>query len=105
MVLTPNGFEGIEDLKEGDYVIGYKDGKTVKSKILEKSEHIGKFNMYFYRGYWFTENHLVYLDDYKEFKLVTKLSNITKYYEGKIYNIQTETKNYFGENGLLIHNK
>jgi hypothetical protein len=105
LVLTPDGFKKIEDLKEGDYVIGYEDGEKVKSKILEKSVHEGEFELYFYRGYWFTGNHLVYLDDYKEFKRVDELSYIKKNYKGKVYNIQTETQNYFGENGLLIHNK
>jgi len=105
LVLTPDGFKTIEDLKEGDYVIGYKDGEKVNSKVLAKSEHIGEFNLYFYKGYWFTENHLIYLDDYKDFKPVTELSNLTEYFNGKVYNIQTETKNYFGENDLLIHNK
>jgi hypothetical protein len=105
LILTPNGFKKIEDLKEGDYVIGYKEGKKVKSKILEKSVHEGEFELYFYKGYWFTGNHLVYLDDYKEFKPVAELSNIKIKYVGKVYNIQTETQNYFGENGLLIHNK
>lgn len=105
LILTPNGFKKIEDLKEGDYVIGYKDGKKVESKILEKSVHEGEFELYFYKGYWFTGNHLVYLDDYKEFKPVAELSNIKIKYVGKVYNIQTETQNYFGENGLLIHNK
>jgi len=105
LISTPDGFKRIEDLKEGDYVIGYKDGKIVKSKILNTSVHEGEFKLYFYKGYWFTENHLVYLDNYEDFKLVSELSNVTESYEGKIYNIQTETKNYFGENGLLIHNK
>jgi len=105
LILTTDGFKKIDDLKDGDYVIGYEDEKRVESRILEKSEHVGEFKLYFYEGYWFTENHLVYSDDYKDFKPVPELSNITKYYEGKVYNIQTETKNYFGENGLLIHNK
>ena len=105
LVLTPSGFKRIEDLTEGDYVIGYKDSERVKSKILKKSEHAGEFELYFYKGYWFTGNHLVYLEDYKEFKPASELSNITKYYKGKVYNIQTETHNYFGENDLLIHNK
>jgi len=105
LVLTPNGFRKIEDLKEGDYVIGYEDGGRVESKIIETSSHYGGFKLYFYKGYWFTGNHLVYTDDYKGFKPVSELSNITEYYEGEVYNIQVESKNYFGENGLLIHNK
>ena len=105
LVLTPDGFKTIEDLKEGDYIIGYKDGEKVNSKVLAKSEHTGEFNLYFYKGYWFTGNHLIYLDDYRDFKPVTELSNLTEYFNGKVYNIQTETKNYFGENNLLIHNK
>jgi len=105
LILTPEGLRKIEDLKKGDYVIGYESGEKVKSKILEESEHIGKFKLYFYKDYWLTGNHLIYTDDYEDFKPISGLSNITKYYEGKVYNIQTETKNYFGENDLLIHNK
>ncbi len=105
LILTPDGFKTIEDLKEGDYVIGYRNGEKVNSKVLAKSEHTGEFNLYFYKEYWFTENHLIYLDNYKDFKPVTELSSLTKYFNGKVYNIQTETKNYFGENNLLIHNK
>jgi hypothetical protein len=92
-------------LKEGDYVLGYKDGQIVTTKIIEKSEHTGEFTLYFYKGYWFTRNHLVYTDGYKTFKPVSELSTITKQYNGTIYNIQTEVHNYFGGNGLLIHNK
>ncbi len=105
LILTPEGFKKIQELEEGDYVIGYKNGKKVSSKILEKSFHEGEFEVYFYKGYWFTGNHLVYLDDYKEFRRVDELSNIRMNFTGKIYNIQTETQNYFGKNGLLIHNK
>jgi len=105
LIVTLNGVKKIEELKEGDYVIGYKDGKKVQSKILEKSVHEGEFELYFYKGYWFTGNHLVYLDDYKELKPVSELSNIKIKYIGKVYNIKTETQNYFGENDLLIHNK
>jgi hypothetical protein len=105
LIAIPGGFKKVEELKEGDYVIGYKDGQLVNSKIIEKSEHTGEFTLYFYKGYWFTGNHLVYTDDYKSFKPVSELSSITKQYKGSIYNIQTETKNYFGENELLIHNK
>jgi len=61
--------------------------------------------LYSYKGYRFTGDHLVCLDDHKEFKRVDELSNTVKNYKEKVYNILTETKNYFGENGLLIHNK
>lgn len=105
LILTPTGLKKIEDLKEGDYVVGYRDGQKVNSKILEKSEHLGEFKLYFYEEYWFTGNHLVYEKDYKDAKPVSELSNITKSYQGKVYNIQTETRNYFGANDLLIHNK
>lgn len=105
LILTLNGFEKIEDLKEGDYVIGYEGGRRAASKILEKSTHFGEFELYSYKGYWFSGNHLVYTDDYKDFKPVSQLSDIKKDYKGTVYNIQTETKNYFGENNLLIHNK
>jgi hypothetical protein len=105
LILTLDGFRPIEELNEGDYVIGYKNGEKVTAKITEKSVHEGEFKLYFYKDYWFTENHLVYLDNYEDFKPVTELSKVTKHYNGKIYNIQTETKNYFGEKGLLIHNK
>jgi hypothetical protein len=105
LILTPEGFKSIEDLKEGDYVIGYEDDKKVPTKVTEKSIHEGEFTLYLYKGYWFTGNHLVYLDDHKDFKPVTELSKVTKQYNGKVYNIQTETHNYFGENDILIHNK
>jgi len=105
LILTPEGFKSIEDLKEGDYVIGYEDDKKIPTKVTEKSVHEGDFTLYIYKGYWFTENHLVYLDDYKDFKPVIELSKVTKQYNGKVYNIQTETHNYFGDNDLLIHNK
>ncbi|MFH8120424.1 MAG: Hint domain-containing protein, partial [Candidatus Aenigmatarchaeota archaeon] len=105
LILTPEGFKKIQELKEGDYVIGYKDNKKVKTKILEKSFHEGEFEVYFYKGYWFTGNHMVYLDNYKEFKRVDEISNIKMNFVGRIYNIQTETQNYFGKDGLLIHNK
>jgi len=105
LVFTPNDFKAIEDLKKGDYVFGYEDGKVVETKITEKSVHEGEFTLYFYKGYWFTGNHLVYLDNYKDFKRVDELSSFTKYFKGKVYNIQTDVHNYFGENGLLIHNK
>ncbi|MEM5790452.1 MAG: hypothetical protein QXP77_00110 [Candidatus Aenigmatarchaeota archaeon] len=105
LILTPEGFKKIQELKEGDYVVGYKDGKKVNSRILEKSFHEGEFEVYFYKGYWFTGNHMVYLDNYEEFRRVDELSNIKGSFRGRIYNIQTETQNYFGDNGLLIHNK
>jgi hypothetical protein len=105
LILTPEGFKSIEDLKEGDYVIGYEDDKKIPTKVTEKSIHEGEFTLYLYKGYWFTGNHLVYLDDHKDFKPVTELSKVTKQYNGKVYNIQTETHNYFGENDILIHNK
>ncbi|MDI6826790.1 MAG: hypothetical protein QMD36_06475 [Candidatus Aenigmarchaeota archaeon] len=55
-----------------------------EQKYWKKSEHVGEFELYFYKGYWFTGNHLVYLDGYKDFKPISELSNITKYYKGKI---------------------
>jgi hypothetical protein len=106
LILTPVGFKRIENLKVGDVVIGYKDGKRVETKVLNTSVHEGKFELYYYKGYWFTGNHKVYTDEfYKEFKPVSEISNFIKYYARKIYNIQTEVHNYFGENDLLIHNK
>jgi hypothetical protein len=103
-ILTPEGFKKIEDIKVGDIVFGYKDGKKIETKVLKTSSHYGNFILYYYKGYWFTGNHLVYTD-YENFDFVYNLSNVTKNYTGKVYDIRTETGNYFGENGLLIHNK
>jgi outer membrane protein assembly factor BamB len=105
LILTPSGYRRIEDLKVGDLVIGYKDGNKVETKILKTAVHSGEFTLYYYKGYWFTGNHLVYTDDYKEFKPVTEFTNITKQYKGRVYDIQTEVGNYFGMNNFLIHNK
>ena len=105
LVRTPEGFRKIEDLKVGNYVIGYKDGEEKKVKITKTTIHDGTWTLYFYRGYWFTDDHRVYLDLETEEK-VSKLSNTTKDYTGRVYDITVEdTHNYFGKNNLLIHNK
>ena len=105
LALTPDGFKKMEDLKVGDYVIGYKDGEKMATGITKTSVHDGKWTLYYYKGYWFTGNHKVYTD-YEHFEEVSKLSDVTKEYIGKVYDITVEeTQNYFGENGLLIHNK
>jgi hypothetical protein len=73
--------------------------------ITKTSVHDGKWTLYYYKGYWFTGNHKVYTD-YEHFEEVSRLSDVTKEYIGKVYDITVEeTQNYFGENGLLIHNK
>lgn len=105
LVLTPDGFRNIEDLKVGDYVIGYKDGKNVTAKITKTAVHDGTWTLYNYKGYWFTGNHKVYTD-YEHFEQVYKLSHVTKDYNGNVYDITVaDTGNFFGANGLLIHNK
>jgi hypothetical protein len=103
-ILTPDGFRGIENINTGDYVIGYKDGKRIEAKVLGKSIHFGFWKIYYYKGSWFTEHHRVFPSLDGEAISVVLLSNETKTYEGYVYNIETETKNYFGENDLLIHN-
>ena len=103
-IMTVDGFKNIENLKVGDYVIGYENGKKVTTKIYKTSSHKSKWILYYYKGTWFTWNHMVYPSLNEEDVLVTFVSNQTKEYEGEVYNIETETHNYFGENGLLIHN-
>lgn len=105
LVLTPEGFKPIETLNVGDIVIGYKEGRKIEAKIKKTSVHDGEWTLYNYKGYWFTGNHRVYID-YEHLEEVSKLSDVTKEYVGKVYDIKVEeTENYFGENGLLIHNK
>ncbi|NIM46676.1 MAG: hypothetical protein GTN40_00760 [Candidatus Aenigmarchaeota archaeon] len=103
-VLTPEGFKRIEDLKVGDTVIGYKDGKKVETKVKEKTSHFGFWDIYFYNGNWFTWNHKVFPSLNEEAVLVSLVSNKINAYTGYVYNIETEAHNYFGENDLLIHN-
>ncbi|NIO44606.1 MAG: hypothetical protein GTN36_03575 [Candidatus Aenigmarchaeota archaeon] len=103
-ILTPEGFKKIEDLKVGDIVIGYKNGKELETKIREKTSHFGFWNIYHYKGYWFTETHGVYPSLEEESVLVPLLSNKINTYTGYVFNIETGTHNYFGENNLLIHN-
>ncbi len=103
-ILTPEGFKKIEDLKIGDIVIGYKNGKKLETKIREKTSHFGFWNIYHYKGYWFTETHGVYPSLEEESVLVPLLSNKINTYTGYVFNIETGTHNYFGENNLLIHN-
>ncbi len=105
LVLTPGGFRKIEELKSGDYVIGYKDGKEMEAKITETFIHEGEWTLYSYQGSWFTGDHRV-STDFENFEEVSKLTDVTKQYTGKVYNLEVaETENYFGENNLLIHNK
>ena len=103
-ILTPEGFKKIEDLKAGDFVIGYENGERIPTKITKTSSYDDNWTLYFYKGTWFTGNHKVYPSLNEEAVPVTLLSNQTKEYAGHVYNIETETHNYFGENGLLIHN-
>jgi hypothetical protein len=102
-ILTPDGFRNIEDIKEGDIIIGY-NGKRIEAKVLGKSIHFGFWKIYYYKGSWFTDQHRVFPSLDGEATSIVLLSNITKTYTGYVYNIETETKNYFGENDLLIHN-
>ncbi|MEM3443450.1 MAG: PQQ-binding-like beta-propeller repeat protein [Candidatus Nanoarchaeia archaeon] len=105
LILTPSGYRRIEEIKEGDIVIGYENWRKVMTKVLKTAVHQVNTTLYYYKGYWFTGNHLVYTDDYKEFKSVTEFTNITKHYVGEVYDIQTEIGNYFGTDNFLIHNK
>jgi len=103
-ILTPDGFKKIEDVQVGDIVIGYKDKKITETKVTKKTSHFGFWNIYNYKEQWFTENHKVYPSWNEEAVVITLLSNIKKQYTGIVYNIETTTHNYFGENDLLIHN-
>ncbi len=103
-VLTPEGFKKIEDLKAGDLIIGYENGERVPAKITKTSSQDGDWTLYYYKGTWFTGNHRVYPSLNEETVPVPAVSNQTKEYKGYVYNIETETHNYFGENDMLIHN-
>ncbi len=103
-ILTPNGFKNIEDIKVGDMVIGYKDGKKIETKVTRKVTHFGFWDIYYYRGSWFTETHKIYPAWDGEATIASILSDVKKQYTGTVYDIETETHNYFGENDLLIHN-
>jgi len=103
-ILTPNGFKSIEDIEIGDTVIGYENGKEVETKVTNKTVHFGFWDIYYYKGYWFTWSHQVYPSLNEKEIGIPFISNITKVFVGKVYNIETGTHNYFGENGLLIHN-
>jgi len=103
-ILTPNGFKNIEDIQIGDIVIGYKDGNRVETKVTRKVIHFGFWDIYYYRGSWFTETHKIYPSLDGEATIASMLSNTKKQYSGKVYDVETGTHNYFGENELLIHN-
>jgi len=103
-VLTPEGFKKIESLKAGDLVIGYENGKIIPTKITKTSSHDGEWTLYYYKGTWFTSNHKVYPSLNEEAVPVPLVATQAKEYKGYVYNIETETHNYFGENDLLIHN-
>jgi hypothetical protein len=103
-ILTPEGFRKIEDLKVGDLVIGYENGEMMPSRITKTSSLEGDWTLYYYKGTWFTGNHKVYPSLNDEAVPVPLVSNQTEKYRGYVYNIETETHNYFGENDLLIHN-
>jgi hypothetical protein len=103
-ILTPNGFKNIEDIKVGDMVIGYKDGKRIETKVTRKVIHFGFWDIYYYKGSWFTETHKIYPSLEGEATIVSMLSNTKKQYSGTVYDVETGTHNYFGENDLLIHN-
>jgi hypothetical protein len=103
-ILTPSGFKKIEDIQIGDVVIGYKDGKKIETKVTRKVTHFGFWNIYYYRGSWFTETHKIYPAWDGEATIASILSDVKKQYTGAVYDIETETHNYFGENDLLIHN-
>jgi len=103
-ILTPEGFKKIEDLKVGDFVMGYKDGKRIPTRITKTSSYDGEWTLYYYKNTWFTGNHKVYPSLDEEAVPVPLVSTQTKEYVGYVYNIETETHNYFGESDLLIHN-
>jgi len=105
LILTPEGLKKIEELNSGDHVIGYKDGKEVEAQITETFVHDGEWTLYNYQGSWFTGDHRV-STDFENFVEVSELTDITKQYTGKVYNLEVAwTENYFGEDNLLIHNK
>ena len=105
LILTPTGLEKIEDIKAGDKVIGYKNGEGVETNIEAKSIHWGVWEIYQYKGSWFTGNHRVYPSLGEQATEVAFLTTEKKVYVGNVYDIRTGTENYFGINNLLIHNK
>lgn len=93
-ILTTTGWETIKNIKKLDNLIVLGD-KLETGKILE-------FNTYYYRGdiklyksldLKFTCKELIALDLWRVGKTVELPIPKSKYYEGKLYNIVTNTNN------------
>lgn len=109
LILTPEGYEKIQDLDVGDKVIGFDTEKDERAeiKIIRKDIHQGQFSAWVYKEIIFTWNHKIYLNN--EWKEVKDLAESEIIYEGWVYNIVVESHNYFAKSGIsgteiLIHN-
>ncbi|MGV8168983.1 MAG: LamG-like jellyroll fold domain-containing protein [Candidatus Nanoarchaeia archaeon] len=125
-VWLERGYIPIKDVKVGDKIYSYYDGKIVISNISEmhKYDNLNSENELFYiytnnsviKATWnhlfYVEGEYIYAKDLKEGQyllntnlLREKIIAIEKVpYYGKVYDIEVEeTHNYFAEN-LLVHN-
>jgi len=104
LILTPEGYKKIDELKIKDEIIGFKDGKKIKAKILAKTMHLQNSEVYEYKGIQMAKTHKIWVDN--QWKNVEEVGE-RKFYKGYFYNIETETENFFAFNGkeeILIHN-
>ena len=110
LILTPSGYKKIQDLNVGDKVIGFdiEKNERVITEVKTKSSHTGLFPTWVYNGITFTWNHKVYVNN--QWQYVAELAEKIGVFEGTVYNITTQTQNYFAKYGdpgieTLVHNK
>jgi len=110
LILTPSGYKKIQDLNVGDKVIGFdiEKNERVITEVKTKSSHTGLFPTWVYNGITFTWNHKVYVNN--QWQYVAELAEKIGVFGGTVYNITTQTQNYFAKYGdlgieTLVHNK
>ena len=110
LILTPSGYKKIQDLNVGDKVIGFdiEKNERVVTEVKTKSSHTGLFPTWVYNGITFTWNHKVYVNN--QWQYVAELAEKIGVFGGTVYNITTQTQNYFAKYGdlgieTLVHNK
>lgn len=112
LILTPNGYVKIKNIKLGDIVIGEFNGARMETKVIGASFHNGKWRLHNVEGIGSTDDH-EFIRNGKKVRADNLTVEIFEY-EGKVHDLRTETENYIGyapeRDGffgkeVLIHNR